>query len=844
MNQLYHDLRYSLRQMRRNLAFTTIAVLTLALGIGANTAIFSVVEAVLLRPLPGIEEPGRLVSLYRMQKNDEYGSMGYPDYADFRDRNTALSGLAASAPVSLSISSATPERIIGSVVTGNYFTVLGVQPALGRLILPADDALRNANPVAVLSYGLWTRKFGADPSAVGSTIVLNGHPFTIIGVAPLAFGGTLAGYSMQVWVPMSTLDEAMPNSVGRHYFDERAWGWLNVFGRLKPGIRFEQADAQMKGIAAQLALAHPNTNNDRTVAVAQGVGVAPDDRASLSGFLGLLFAGVGLLLLIACANVAGMSLVRATGRQREIAVRLALGASRARLARQLLMEGLFLSLPGGLLGLAIAPWVVKLAVSLAEAASVIRRADLSPDARVLSFTLLASLLAGILAALAPALRSSSTDLMNSLKQGAPGSGRAHSRLQSLLVVGQVALSFVLMMAAGLLARTMRKILTTDPRFKSKNVFLATMDLTEQGYSNPPRGLAAGFRNQDGALVPAGRGETFYRQIFDRLPAIPGAVSASIATSVPPDEWPGAVSIFHPGEEPSQEELRGNEFHLGTRVNSILVAPDYFRTLGIPFLQGRDFTTHDGLDAPGVAIVSRKLAERFWPGESAVGKLLSWPTLMGPPRAPLEVVGVVGDCRYRSLVSDAPLLMYVPLFQNYSPSTTILIRTSSSPLGVLPPLRREISLLDKNLPIFAVRTMQEQADFSLWQQRMAVGLIGAFGALALFMASLGLYGVMAHSVARRTSEIGIRMALGAGRSDLVKLVTGQAFELVAAGVVIGILGELALKRLLSGLLYGVSAADPLTFIVISALLAAVGLLASYIPARRAAKVDPMVALRSE
>ena len=483
MNQLFHEVRYSLRQMRRNPTFTTVAILTLALGIGGNTAIFSVVEAVLLRPLPGIQEPGRLASLYRMQKNDEYASMGYPDYADFRDRNTAFSGLAAFAPLSLSVSGATPERMIGSAVTGNYFSVLGVQPALGRLILPADDTERNANPVAVLSYGLWTRKFGADAGAVGNTIVLNGYPFTIIGVAPRAFGGTLAGHPMQVWLPMSMLDEAMPGSVGRHYCDERAWGWLRVFGRLKPGVRSEQAEAEMKGIATQLALAHPNTNAERTVAVTQGVGTEPDDRASLSGFLGLLFPGVGLLLLIACANVAGMMLVRATGRQREIAVRLALGASRARLARQLLTESLFLSLPGELLGLAIAPWALRLVVGLDQPAFIIREADLSPDARVLGFTLLASLLTGILAALAPALRSPSADLTNSLKQGAPGSGRMRSRLQSLLVVGQVALSFVLVMAAGLLGRSMRKILTADPGFKTKNVFLARVDLTEQRYSN-------------------------------------------------------------------------------------------------------------------------------------------------------------------------------------------------------------------------------------------------------------------------------------------------------------------------------------------------------------------------
>ncbi|HTQ55920.1 MAG TPA: ABC transporter permease [Bryobacteraceae bacterium] len=820
MPSLVRDIGYALRQTRRSPGFTLMAVLTLALGIGANTAIFTVVDAVLLRPLPGVASPSRLVSLYRVQHNDAFDSMGYPDYADLRDRNTSLSALAAFSPVSMSLSRGTPERIIGSVVTGNYFSTLGVRPALGRPILPSDDTEPGAHPVAVLSHALWTRRFGADRGAVGATVLLNGYSFTIVGVAPPSFRGTLAGLPAEVWVPLSMLSEAMPNSVGRHYFDERAWGWLRVFGRLKPDVAFTQAEAELKGISRQLALAYPNTNADRTVALTAGVGLDPDDRATLSRFLALLLAGVGLLLVIACANVAGMLLLRGIGRQREIAVRLALGASRIRLVRQLLTEGLFLAFAGGTLGLLAAPWAVKLSVSLAQPASVVRSADLTPDARILFFTLLVCLLTGIAAALAPALRSSSADLTTPLKQGTPAAGRMRSLPHNLLVIGQVGLSFVLLMGAGLLVRGMHRILTADPGFDSRNVFLATLDLT------------------------GARSGAFYRGLFDRLQSMHGAVSASLATSVPPDEWPGAVSIFHPGEDPPQNVLRGHEFQLGTRVNFVSVAPHYFHTLGIPLLAGRDFTPRDNPDAPLVAIVSRNLARRFWPSANAIGQRIAWPTLMGPPRPPLEVVGVVADCKYRSLVDDAPLLMYVPLFQNFSPGTTIIVRTASAPLTALESVRGAVGALDKGLPVFGVRTMRAQAELSLWQQRMATGLIGVFGLLSLFLSSLGVYGAMAHSVARRTREIGVRMALGAARNDILKEVAGQAFRLVGIGLAVGIAGGFFFRRFLSAMMVSVQSAEPLTVVAAGIVLIAAALLASYLPARRAIRVDPVVALRSE
>jgi putative ABC transport system permease protein len=846
VENLIQDLRFSLRALMKCPAFAALAILSLALGIGANTAIFSLVNAVLLRPIPALRDPGRLVSLYRMQKNEPYYSMGYPDYADLRDRSHSFSGVAAHSGAALSLGGGAPERLIGDLVTGSYFQVLGVRAAQGRLLGPEDDSSRGAHPVAVLSYALWQRKFGADPAVLGRKLMLNGYPFTVIGIAPERFTGTTTGQPYDIWLPMSMFDQARPSFVGHHFFEERAWGWLSVFGRLSPGVSFEQAQAEIQGIARQLAQEYPNTNAGRTVALVRGVGLDPDDRASLSSLLILLFAGVGLLLLIACANVAGLLLVRAGARQREIAVRLALGAGRGRVIRQLLVEGLLLALAGGGVGLLIAPWAVRLAIALTGGASALRGTDVRVDPSVLGFTLLASVVSGLAFALAPALRASRPDLVNSLKQGAPGAGRRQSGLQRALVVGQVALSFVLLMAAGLLVRSVHKLLTTDPGFEAHNVLLASIDLSLQGYT-PARGLE------------------FYRQVLDRLRAAPGVVAASAATSVPPDEWPGAVSIFYPGQEPPQDVLRGHEFQLGLRVNFAGVAPGFFRSLGIPILRGRDFNAADAGAAqrdgdgnflgnsvrepgqaapPGVVIINRKLAERLWPRRDPIGRRISWPTLVGPPRPPLDVVGVVADCEYLSLVRSAPLMMYVPLAQNYSPHATFIVRTASSPGGLAAVLSADIHAVDKDLPVYGVTTMPQRLALSQWQRRMGASLISAFGLLALLLAAIGLYGVIAHSVALRTREIGVRMALGARGEDVLRLALRQGMSLAFAGLAGGLACGLLLSRALMGMLVGVSAVDPWALVAAAASLATVTLLACYIPARRAAAVDPMVALRYE
>ncbi|HLY62749.1 MAG TPA: ABC transporter permease [Terriglobia bacterium] len=848
METLSQDFRYALRNLWKSPRFTAVAILALAVGIGANTAIFSLINAVLLQPMPAIEHPEELVSVYRMQPNDEFSGLGHPDYTDYRDRNQTLSGLAAFCATPISISRGTPERLIGNVVSGNYFSVLGVKAQRGRLILPEDDSSQGALEVVVLSYGLWERKFAGAGNVVGSQVDLNGFPFTVIGVTPPQFAGTVAGEPVDVWVPMNALNEAMPRTVGHHFLDERSWGWLEVFGRLKPGVTLPKAEAELKGIAKQLELAYPQTNKGRTVTAVHGIGLDPDDRANFSQMFGLLFAGVALLLLIACANVAGLLLVRAAGRQREIAVRLALGATRARIVRQLLTEGILLALAGGGLGLLLAPNVSEAAASLMQPSAVLRSLHPALDVRVLVFTLLASVLTGTVFTLVPALQASKSDLTISLKQGTAGSGRRHSLMQRVLAAGQVAVTFVLLMGAGLSLRSLRAILTVSPGFDARNILLGRIDLSIQGYSPT-------------------RGKIFYRQLLERLQASPGVLSASMAMTVPPQDWSGRVSIFRPGEEPPQEVLRGHEFELGLRVDIDPVAPNYFRTMGIPLFQGRDFKDREGAGGqpqdqdgnlpvrkqdeqsktaytPGVVIVNQRLAERLWPGENAIGKRISWPSIMGPPRPPMEVIGVAADSKYRSLAGETPLLMYVPLFENYDGRPTLILRTSSDPEYFSTLLRSQVSALDKNLPVFGIKTMEQQVAFSLWQQRMAASLVSAFGLVALILAMVGLYGVVAHSVALRTHEMGIRVALGARPPDILKLVLREGMTLALAGMSAGILAALALTRLMAAFLYGVGPTDPVTFAAVSFLLGAVALAASYFPARQATGVDPIVALRYE
>ncbi len=816
LDNLWRDLRYTFRMFARNPGFTAIVLITLALGIAANTSVFSVVSAILLRPLPGIQDPGALVSLYRIQNGETFNDMGYPDYRDYRDRNQSFTGIAAHSAVALSVNSGSPERLIGDLVTGNYFSVLGVRPAAGRLLVEEDD------DAVVIGYGLWQRKFGGSPGAVGARIQLNGYPFTIVGVAEEGFRGTVSSLPFDLWAPLRTQPRTSA-TLSNGILENRSAGWLLLFGRLKPGINFRQADAEIRTIAKQLAHAYPLTNGKRTAAIARGVGMYPDDRAEVSGLLALLSGAVALLLLIACANVAGMLLLRAMDRTREIAIRLATGATRGRILAQLLTEGLVLALTAGAIGVLLAAWATQAIIT--ESPSLVRSTGAHIDGMVLGFTLLASIATGVLVALAPATQSLKVDLANTLKNGLRGSGFRGARLRSALVAGQVALSLVLLSGAGLLLRGLYRIITADPGFNANGIAMAAVDLNLERYSEE-------------------RGDAFYRDLLLRLNATPGVVSASLAFTVPPTEWPGAVSIFRPGQEPPQNILQAHEFELGLRVNINRISSNYFRTLSIPLVEGRDFTDRDRAGAPGVVIISRKLAEKMWPGENPVGKQIAYPRWTGPRRQPVEVIGVAADVRHLALTSDAPMLMYIPLLQEYDGRMRVVIRSASGEEAGITTIQRAVAAIDKNVAVYAVQTGREHSADSLWQQRMATTWIGAFSLMALLLAAIGLYAVIAQSVAQRTREVGIRMALGANGRSVAALVIRQGLLLSLAGIFAGVPAAIGFNILVRRYLAGIAGSDPVSMIAISVVLVLVMLAACWLPARRAARIDPMEALRSE
>jgi macrolide transport system ATP-binding/permease protein len=823
VERFLQNIRFAMRGLRKNPGFAIVCIVTLALGIGANTAIFTVINAVLIRPVPGVANPAELVIFERLQKNNPDYSFGYPDFLDYRDHNQSFTGLAARCRAPLTLSHGTTERITGELVSGNYFSVLGVNPVRGRLIVPEDVQADDESPVAVLSYGIWQRVFGSDSQIAGKSISLNGHSFTVAGVAAAQFEGTTVGSPTDVWLPLTMQPEAMPR-MSRGALHNRNSGWLEIFGRLKPHVSLVAARREMQAIAGRLAVAYPESNEHRNVDLIPGFGMDPDDRATLQKFFGLLIASVGLLLLITCSNVANLLLSRADSRRREIAMRLALGASRRQLVGQLLTEGLLLSFLAGGLGLFLAPWSGRLILAFRQPLYALRNVDTSPDARVLGFTLMVALLTGVLFSLAPALQGSKPDLVATLKDNAPELGR-RSRLRNLLVSSQVALSLVLLVVAGVTVRRMQKIVNQDPGFTTRNLIMMSLSPSIQGYSE----LQA---------------QRFYEELLVRVERIPGIQSASLAATVPPEDWSSRVSIFYEGQVPPLDYYRGHEFEVGIRVDMNNVAPKYFRTMGIPILRGRDFSERDRPGVPLTAIVSQRLARRLWPDQNAVGKRIEWPSWEGASRPPLEIIGVSADAKYRSLIADPPFLLYLPEFQNYNGTPTLVIRTLADPAGLLPAVRRAAASLNPNLPIFGLKTMSEHVGDSLWQPRMAAGILGSFSFLALVLVAVGLYAVVAQWMGQRTREIGIRMALGAKPRDVMRLVFGYGTGLAFGGIVAGIFVASGVARFVSEQLFGASSTDVLTMALIVVLFLLVMLAACYIPGRRAMRVDPIVALRYE
>jgi putative ABC transport system permease protein len=799
----------------RRPGFTVIAALTLALGVGANTSIFSVVSAVVFRPLP-FHEPDRLVRVFETYERDgfELRSVGYPTFLDWREQNGVFDIVGVRALTSVTLTGTDePLRLNATFVSPSYFSLVSVRPVVGRTFDVGDNGFGQA--VAVISHGLWQRRFGGDPAAVGSTVQLNGVSTEIVGVMTVSFGGMQG--TVDIWLPMLAAAEVLPVATVRD-FELRGRRWLGVFARLKPGVSVAEAQADLDVITSRLRGAYPDSYEDRAAFV---VSLEEQILGEAQHAAMFLFGAVGILVVIACANVTGLLLTRDLGRTREIALRQALGAGRLRLARYLFTESVGLGVLGGGLGLALAFWLTDALTSL-NPISLPSYIEIGVDPLVLGFTLAFSVLTGLVVGVLPALNGTRVPLGESLKGASRtvmegfGTGR-RGNVRNLLVVGQVGLALVLLMGAGLMTRSLGNQLAIDAGIDGDDLLTLRVQLPSASYEL--------------ADVPV-----FARRLLERIEASPGVERVAVSTDLPLTGSSSAIIATPHGATATASDSR-------VRVYWHRVTPAFFQTMGMTLLRGRDFTSRDAEGSPGVVIVSEAFARRAWPGEDPIGRSV---TLRGIPRS---VVGVAGDARYRSLVSD-PLNnpedpdVYVPLSQNPWRSLSLAVRTTVQPAVMVGTIRRQLSTLDPSLPVFQVVPMSELLAQQVSLSRFVQQQLGIFSVLALGLATVGLYGVLSHLVAQRTSEIGVRMALGAGTAEVVKLVLRQGLALAVGGVAVGLAVALATTRVMTGLVYGVSPTDPATFLTIVAVLMVAATLACCVPAHRAARVDPLKALRFE
>ena len=813
MGTLLQDLRYGFRMLAKSPGFTIIAVLTLALGIGGNATVFSWIRAVLLSPLPGIADAGHMAVVETVMPSGEYHTSSYPDFKDYRARNHVFSGLFGFELVGVEMSlreDAPPERVFGIIATENYFDKLGVHAAMGRTFHEEPNQALNSDPYIVLGYGLWARRFGYDPNVVGQTVHVNGHPFTVIGVMPRNFYGTIVGINAEYFVPMMMQPQVLPHE----NLEERWPTFVHIMGRLKPGVTIAQAQQEMSTLAANFQQEYP------TAEKGVGVFVAPvwiahygvqDFLRSVLGFLMLVAA---LVLLIACANVANLLLARATSREREIAIRAALGAARARLIRQMLIESLLLAAAGGLGGIFLALWGTNLLMFFLPPAHLPIGVPVGVDGPVLAFTLILSAVTGIAFGLAPAWSGSRTDLTQSLKEGGRGVGagaRAH-HLRDLLVISEMVLATALLVGAGLLVRSLYNAEKTGPGFNPNHVALAAFDLRTSGYTGE-------------------RAAVYFDRLIERIRANPGVESASLEQFVP---------LWFQGRSYSSVTVEGYMPRPGedAGIDLNVVGTGYFQTVQIPMVAGRDFSSQDRAGAPLVVIVNQTMAKRFWPGQEATGHRLriqdKWRT----------VAGVARDIKYHR-VNEAPQpFIYLPMLQAGRTDANILVRSEMRTAAVLSMVRAAAQSLDAKVQPLVTDDLEGLVHVSLFANRMAATLATVLGVLGMLLATIGIYGVLSYSVSQRFREIGIRMALGAQSRDILRLVVGQGLRLAAIGAGLGAAFGLAATRTMSSLLFGVSATDPLTFASVVLLVSVAGGLAAYVPARRALRVDPMVALRYE
>lgn len=805
MNTLIQDVRYALRQLRKSPGFTAVAVIALALGIASTTSIFSVVDTVLLHPLP-YPESDRIVSLAETDRSNGGSRFDSSpaNYLDWAAQNHVFSEMAAGRGWQCNLADGDrPERIRGTMTTASFFPLFGIHPLLGRSLL-AEDEQPGHDRVVVLSHSLWKRRYGANRALVGQDITLDSQPYTVIGVMPPNFSPDEYG---ELWVPSPwgvPTHPLVPNEDPRPMRDRN---YLSVWARLKPGTTLQHASTEMSTIAGRLEKQYPDANEGA------GVGLTRMQDSLVGDIRPVLFvllAAVAFVLLIGCANVANLLLARATTRAREVSIRAAMGASRVRLVRQLLTESILLALCGGALGVLLAAWAVPALLTLSPA-DITNFKDIGLNKEVLGFSVALSVLSGILFGLAPAWQISGANLNESLREGERGSSGGRGRIRSALVVAEVGLSLVLLIGAGLLVKSFSRLMHVDPGFTPEHLLVFSVGLPS----------SASPVQQD----------AFYKQVVDRLQALPGVQSAGGVSRLPLSGGNSGRSFTMPGSD-------RKDYYADMRVST----PGYFQAMGIPLMQGRSFTAHDDETTTHVAVVNQVFVQEFLAGQDPIGKYI---TGFGPTSDKLEIVGVIGNVRHAALESSPRAEIYLAFGQAHWPSAVMTVRTLlSDPAALTSAAQNAVWSVDKNVPLDHIQTMVQVIANSALRRKFTMLLLTIFAGLAMLLAAIGLYGVMAYSVSQRTREIGIRMALGAQRDDVLKLVVKQGMGLAGIGVLLGIAVSLGLTRLIAGLLFGVSATDPLTFVLVALCLAGVALLANYVPARRAAKVDPMVALRYE
>jgi putative ABC transport system permease protein len=813
METFWQDIRYGVRMLLKAPSVSIVATIALALGIGANTAIFSVVNAVLLRPLPFVHSE-QLMNLWETDQTRGYvrGAASYPNFVDWREQNHVFEHVASYHQNDYVLTGrGESARLQGAVVSADLFPLLGVSPMIGRTFLPDEDKPGESGRVVLLSQELFQKRFNSDPNAVGQSMVLDGRNFTIVGVMPQAFQFPIQNDPVELWTTVAVDREGKEPIT-----EERGAHYMNVIARLKPGVSREQAQAEMTAISARLEQQYPDKD------LHKGSGVEPSLEALVGDIrpaLLILLGAVGCVLLIACANVANLLLARAMTRHKEMAIRSALGASRMRVVRQLLTESVLLSLAGGALGLVLAVWWSDLLVALGKQ-NIPRALQVGLDWRVLAFTFVVSILTGVVFGLVPALHSSKTELTESLKEGGRGSGEGarRNRTRGVLVVSELAIAVVLLVGAGLLIQSLWRLRQVSPGFDSQNLLTFVVGIPEVKY-------------------PTAKQAQFYHDLVARVESLPGVRSASSIIPLPLSGDLFRISFETEGRPMAKGDLPSADF--------FSIGGDYFKTLGVSMLKGRAFSERDGEKAPGVVIVNQAFAQKFFPSEDPLGKRIK-PGISTDENKPdwREIVGVVADVRNRNLSSELRPGYFVPAAQIPFNQMTMVVRTTGDPHSLITAVQNEVHSMDKELPVFSVKTMDEYISATVAAPRFNATLLLIFAAVALVLTIVGLYGVMSYSVAQRTNEIGIRMALGAQTRDVLRLIVAQGFKLVLLGLAIGLAGAFALMRVISSLLFGVTTKDPLTFAAVAVLLALVALLACYIPARRATRLDPLSALRYE